>query len=77
MTFEHKTVRLTGMVSAALMLALVAPSSALAKPDPGGPAVIAPAEGIYCPLTRIDEQLVRCDNLTGAGTKAPSWIPEQ
>jgi hypothetical protein len=30
-----------------------------------------------CPLTRIGTQLVRCDNLTGAGVSAPFWIPEQ
>ncbi|TPV49412.1 hypothetical protein FJ661_15840 [Pseudarthrobacter phenanthrenivorans] len=30
-----------------------------------------------CPLERIGDQFVRCDNLTGAGVKAPFWIPEQ
>lgn len=30
-----------------------------------------------CPLERIGNQLVRCDNLTGAGAQAPFWIPEQ
>jgi hypothetical protein len=29
-----------------------------------------------CPLLRIDRQLVRCDNLTGAGVPAPLFIPE-
>lgn len=29
-----------------------------------------------CPLERIGTQLIRCDNLTGAGVRAPSWIPE-
>ena len=29
-----------------------------------------------CPLQRIGTQLIRCDNLTGAGVRAPSWIPE-
>lgn len=32
---------------------------------------------VDCPLERIGTQLVRCDNLTGAGVDAPSWIPEQ
>jgi hypothetical protein len=31
----------------------------------------------YCPLERIGSQLVRCDNLTGAGVPAPYWVPEQ
>jgi hypothetical protein len=32
---------------------------------------------VDCPLQRIDTQLVRCDNLTGAGVSAPFWIPDQ
>ncbi|MGX5715452.1 hypothetical protein [Arthrobacter sp. MAHUQ-56] len=32
---------------------------------------------VDCPLERIGTQLVRCDNLTGAGAAAPYWIPEQ
>lgn len=32
---------------------------------------------VDCPLERIGSQLVRCDNLTGAGVDAPYWIPEQ
>ena len=31
---------------------------------------------LNCPLHRIDRQLVRCDNLTGAGVAAPLFIPE-
>jgi hypothetical protein len=38
------------------------------------PQTIAFTDG--CPLQRIGTQLVRCDNLTGAGVRAPSWIPE-
>lgn len=29
-----------------------------------------------CPLRRVDRQLVRCDDLTGAGVPAPLFIPE-
>ena len=29
-----------------------------------------------CSLERIGTQLVRCDYLTGAGVRAPSWVPE-
>jgi hypothetical protein len=29
-----------------------------------------------CPLRRVGSQLVRCDNLTGAGATAPDWVPE-
>jgi hypothetical protein len=30
-----------------------------------------------CPLRRVGSQFVRCDNLTGAGVAAPSWVPAQ
>jgi hypothetical protein len=30
-----------------------------------------------CPLRRVGSQFVRCDNLTGAGVTAPSWVPAQ
>lgn len=33
------------------------------------------SEGV-CPLRRVDHHLVRCDDLTGAGVPAPTWIPE-
>jgi hypothetical protein len=29
-----------------------------------------------CPLRRVGSQLVRCDNLTGAGATAPDWVPK-
>jgi len=43
---------------------------AMANPSPD------PSFGIGCPLERIGTQLVRCDYLTGAGVRAPSWVPE-
>jgi hypothetical protein len=36
----------------------------------------AAADGAHCPLRRVEHQLVRCDNLTGAGVAAPVWIEE-
>jgi len=39
--------------------------------------VNVPTTYVDCPLERIGTQLVRCDNLTGAGVEAPFWIPEQ
>ena len=29
-----------------------------------------------CPLRRVGRHLVRCDDLTGAGVPAPTWVPE-
>ena len=48
------------------------PVATASPPDP--PPGTAFAAG--CPLQRIGTQLVRCDHLTGAGVRAPSWIPK-
>ena len=55
-----------------LLLSGWLPAATASPPDP--PQGTAFAHG--CPLQRIGTQLVRCDNLTGAGVRAPSWIPE-
>ena len=39
-------------------------------------SIAFPDSPLNCPLRRIDRQLVRCDNLTGAGVAAPLFIPE-
>ena len=47
------------------------------EPNPAPHRSIAfPDSPRRCPLRRIDRQLVRCDNLTGAGVAAPLFIPE-
>ncbi|MGO4237237.1 hypothetical protein [Pseudarthrobacter sp. YAF2] len=59
-----------------LLLLALAPA---ANADTGSNALV-PYDGPSfenCALTRIGTQLVRCDNLTGAGVTAPLWIPEQ
>jgi hypothetical protein len=43
---------------------------------PGAPRVVVVNWDHNCPLRRLDRQLVRCDNLTGAGVPAPLFIPE-
>ena len=46
-------------------------------PDPAPTQRIAFRDPLLnCPLRRIDRQLLRCDNLTGAGVPAPLFIPE-
>jgi hypothetical protein len=47
-----------------------------ARPYPGEPIPVRFSSYDNCLLTRIDTQLVRCDNLTGAGVQAPAWVPE-
>ncbi|MFL4478471.1 hypothetical protein ACIPUB_09380 [Paeniglutamicibacter sp. ORCA_105] len=78
MNFLHKAPRFAGL-TAALALALAGSSPALAKPDPGGPLIQGQQtmDTKACSLERIGTQLIRCDSLTGAGARAPSWIPER
>jgi hypothetical protein len=49
-------------------------SPAQASPIPNQPTPSTSAGS--CPLARVGTQFVRCDNLTGAGVRAPQWIPE-
>lgn len=65
-------------VAVGALLATGAAGSASARPEPAPtpPAVQSPHLG-ECPLERIGDQFVRCDDLTGAGVPAPDWIPEQ
>jgi hypothetical protein len=66
-------VRRSGAVLAGALLLLAGSLPlATASPPPN------PSQSVVngCPLERIGTQLVRCDNLTGAGVRAPSWIPE-
>ena len=65
---------------AALTLATTSSGNAWARQDPGDPAPsTATQTRAYpnCPLERIGDQLVRCDNLTGNGVPAPQHVPEQ
>ena len=66
------------VIAAGAVLATAAAGSATARPEsaPEPPAVQSARLG-ECPLERIDDQFVRCDDLTGAGVAAPAWIPEQ
>jgi quercetin dioxygenase-like cupin family protein len=60
--------RTVAALACAALMALVGPAS-VAQANPSSPR--------RCPLERIGDQLVRCDNLTGAGAVAPPWVPEQ
>ncbi|MDQ0826223.1 hypothetical protein QFZ60_002396 [Arthrobacter sp. B2I5] len=62
-------------VIAALFLALFLPAGAATAPSDTDDNMLTTY--VDCPLERIGIQLVRCDNLTGAGVGAPIWIPEQ
>lgn len=49
-------------------------------PDPHPPREAPPGtfavDRTACTLARVGHQFVRCDDSTGAGARAPSWIPE-
>jgi hypothetical protein len=72
-TRVNLNVRRSGAVIAGVLLLLTGwlpAATASPPPDPSQASVNR------CPLERIGTQLVRCDNLTGAGVRAPSWVPE-
>ena len=66
--------RICAMGAGVVLLLLVGwlPVATASPPDPPQDTF----SSRRCPLRRIDTQLVRCDALTGAGVRAPSWIPE-
>lgn len=76
---KHNTRRVTVSALAAILISSAAAVPAVARQDPGGPPT-SPSTLIQnpwdCALTRIGTQFVRCDDLTGAGVPAPSWVPE-
>jgi hypothetical protein len=61
---------------ASAVLVTIAASVCLSSPSAADSA--RSADGLAtCGLARIDDQLVSCDNLTGAGTSALPAVPEQ
>jgi hypothetical protein len=80
---EDTMYRTTTRGSAALaglllsVLAVAAPASASDDPGPAVPPASTTTDGGGCWLERVGTQLVRCDDLTGAGATAPTFIPER
>jgi hypothetical protein len=77
---QHNRLRANLVAIAALALATASSGNAWARQDPGDPAPSTASQTrVYphCPLERIGDQFVRCDNLTGAGVPAPWYVPEQ
>lgn len=65
------------IASAAALLAVLAATPASAGPDPAPTPAGVQQTDARCLLERVGTQFVRCDDLTGAGVPAPSFIPEQ
>lgn len=57
--------------AAIVVVTTIPPASAIPEPAPERPPV-----QVSCPLERIGRQLVRCDDLTGAGVPARWYIPQ-
>jgi hypothetical protein len=57
------------------------PSTATARQDPGPPpdrtTTFFESTPFRCAVERIGSQVVRCDNLSGAGVPAPLGLPQQ
>jgi len=78
---NFRPARIATTTAILIMLAGSAAVPAMARPiDPDPPVTTRkttfPDSSLRCPLLRIDRQLIRCDNLTGAGVPAPLFIPE-
>lgn len=62
-------------VTSMVLLTGAGAASALAYPGPYIPTPFVPADLNSRPLERVGSQLVRSDDLTGAGVHAPSHVP--
>jgi hypothetical protein len=56
--------------------ALVGATSASARPDSGPRRVVSvDSSTLHCTLHRVGPEFARCDDQTGNGVPAPSWVP--
>jgi hypothetical protein len=74
-----RLVRRAVITGAAALFMVTGAMTASASPYPGFPSIPPsspdPGYSADCPLRRVDQQLVHCDFLTGAGVPAPAWVP--
>ncbi|WP_425863204.1 hypothetical protein [Arthrobacter sp. TWP1-1] len=78
MITKRSSSRWAALAAILLFAAFALPAPASAMQDPGTRAgIVQLPTGSQCALTRIGNQFVRCDALTGAGADAPSWVPER
>ena len=71
--------RTDAMLSVTALVLSMGTGLLLAAPAAHGDDVLTSgttvSSGTPCPLRRVGDRLVRCDDLTGAGVPAPAWIP--
>ena len=70
-----RIIRNVAPIAAALIVIGLGATPSLARPDPGNDIDRANHVGERV-LERVGTQRIRCDNLTGNGVPAPSYIPE-
>lgn len=76
--YHSKQGRWTASVLCAIFIVGGSAAPVAAAEHPGSPTQSQPSLGSgNCLLMRVGDQYVRCDNFTGAGVPAASWIPEQ
>jgi hypothetical protein len=77
MTRTSSTARWVSTAAVSLCLLAATTVPAAARPTIGETTSVSGASspGSQCDLERIGTQMVRCDNLTGAGVAAPWWLP--
>jgi hypothetical protein len=74
--FHSKQARWTAPVLGAILVVGGSVAPVTAAQDPGVAQARPSLVPYNCLLTRVGDQFVRCDNLTGAGLRAPAWISE-
>lgn len=51
-------------------------TAATARPEPGPARVVSvDTSTLHCTLHRVGTEFARCDDQTGNGVTAPSWVP--
>jgi hypothetical protein len=75
---QHAILRPTIALALAITATTGMCASASARPDEGPhvTGVYVPTKEINNPVERIGSQILRGDNLTGAGAAAPLWLPQ-
>jgi hypothetical protein len=63
----------TGALLLGAAAAALSPGAAMSAQWP--PATFTVKVSASCSLERIGDQFVKCDNLTGAGVRAPAFVP--
>jgi len=76
MTTNRALPRWTVALVCAALAGLAGAPTAAARLDDSNLRRVPATSVTGCPLERLADQFVRCDNLTGGGVPAPSFVPQ-